>query len=241
MRLLHASFLVSSGVLAMVLPAQTPLTIVNNSFPTGTVGQLYAQALSATGGTQPYAWSAFGQIPPGLIVNTSGILIGTPKTGGTFTFTLTVTDASQTAVSKSLSIIISGGGSTPLTVATTALPDGAVGQSYSQTLAANGGSPPYQWLAGTGFPAFLTLNAATGVVSGTLTTAGTFSLAVQVTDSVGTVATGTLSLNVNSAPLTITTVPPISSGTVGVAYLQTFQASGGTSPYTWAIASGEPG
>lgn len=64
MRILEASFLVSSTLLATVLSAQSPLAIVNNSFPTGAVGQVYAQALGATGGIQPYVWSATGQIPP---------------------------------------------------------------------------------------------------------------------------------------------------------------------------------
>ena len=161
-----------------MLSAQSPLTIVNSSFPTGAVGQSYAQALSATGGTQPYTWSATGQIPPGLVVNSVGTISGTPTIGGTYTFTLIVVDARQTTASKALSIVISGPGPAPLTVTTTTLPSGAVGQSYSQTLAATGGTPPYQWAAGTGFPAFLTLDAATGTISGTPTAAGTFSFPV---------------------------------------------------------------
>src|SRR5215472_5180110 len=38
--------------------------------------------------------------------------------------------------------------------------------------------------------------------------------------------------------LTITTVAPLFSGTVGVGYSQTFQATGGTQPYSWSITSG---
>src|ERR1035441_8096870 len=72
MRFPYVSFLVSATLLATVLSAQNPLTIVNSSFPPGAVGQQYAQALSATGGTQPYTWSAAGQIPPGLVVNSVG-------------------------------------------------------------------------------------------------------------------------------------------------------------------------
>src|ERR1035441_1049318 len=136
MRFLHVSFLVSATLLSTVLSAQNPLTIVNNSFPVGAVGQGYAQALSATGGKQPYTWSATGQIPPGLVLNSVGTISGTPRTGGTYAFALKVADANNASVSKALSIVITGPGPTPLTVTTTTLPSGTVGQSYSQTLAA---------------------------------------------------------------------------------------------------------
>lgn len=40
------------------------------------------------------------------------------------------------------------------------------------------------------------------------------------------------------APPTITTTSPLPSGTTGTAYSQTLAASGGATPYTWALASG---
>src|SRR5260370_25255507 len=144
MRILQASFLVSSTLLATVLSAQSPRTIVNNRFPTGAVGQVYAQALGATGGIQPYVWSETGQFPPGLSVNSVGTISGTPTVGGTYAFTLTVVDARQTSVSKALSIIITGPGSALLTVTTTTLPPGNLSQSYSQPLTTTRGAPPYQ-------------------------------------------------------------------------------------------------
>ena len=174
MRCFHVSLLLSATFLATVSSAQNPLTILNNGFPIGAVGQSYAQALSASGGTQPYSWSATGQIPPGLVVNSVGTISGTPRTGGTYSFTLTVVDLRQATASKALSIVISGPGPAALTVTTTTLPAGAVGQSYSQTLTATGGTPPYRWSAGTGFPTFLTLDAASGTISGTPTASGVY-------------------------------------------------------------------
>src|ERR1035437_926223 len=241
MRFLHVSFLVSATLLSTVLSAQNPLTIVNNSFPVGAVGQGYAQAPSATGGIQPYTWSATGQIPPGLVLNSVGTISGTPRSGGTYAFTLIVVDARQTSVSKPFSILITGSGLTPVTVTTTTLPSSTVGQSYSQTLTATGGTPPYQWAVGTGFPTILTLDAATDTISGTPTTAETFSFLVQETDSAKAPATATVSLTTNNPPLNIATLAPIFSGTVGVPYVQTFRASGGNPPYTWTIISGNPG
>jgi len=241
MRFLHVLFLVSATLLSTMLSAQSPLTIVNNSFPVGAVGQGYAQALSATGGIQPYTWSATGQLPPGLVVNSFGTISGTPRTGGSWAFFLIVVDARQTSVSKGLSIVITGPGAAPLTITTTTLPSGTVGQNYSQTLAATGGTSPYQWAVGAGFPTFLTLDAAKGTVSGTPTAAGTFSFLIQVTDSAKASSTGTVSLTIRNPPLNITTLAPIFSGTTGVPYVQAFRASGGNPPYFWAIVSGNPG
>lgn len=89
---------------------------------------------------------------------------------------------------------------TPLTITTTSLPSGTVGRSYSATLAAVGGAAPYSWsvLSGT-LPGGLSLDSTTGVISGTLQTAGTSELTIEVTDSTTpTPETATSSLSIVS-------------------------------------------
>ena len=226
------------------LSAQVPLNITNTTatFPFGKVGTAYAQGLQATGGTLPYTWSvADGQVPPGLVVSSVGALTGTPTVPGTFTFTLRVVDARQVFATRSVSVTITGSGGPTVSVTTKALPAGTAGTPYSQTLTATGGTVPYTWTVGQGFPAFLALNQNTGVVSGTPTASGNFSFPVQVTDASRSTASGTVTLTITASPVTITTVPPIFNGTVGVAYVQSFHAAGGTPPYTWSIASGSTG
>lgn len=230
------------ALFASSVAAQSQPVIINNTFPPGNVGQSYSQALVATGGIAPYRWSVNGPLPTGLLLNSVGTIAGTPTVGGTFLFVLTVTDAQQASNSKQFSIVIAGGTSgSRLTVSTTSLPNGVVGASYSQTFAATGGTQPYRWAVGQGFPNFLTLDAVTGTISGTPAAPGTFSFPVQVSDSINATATVTLTLTVDPAPLTITTLPPIFSGTVGIAYVQTFRATGGAPPYTWSITSGSTG
>src|SRR5690606_4401597 len=64
------------------------------------------------------------------------------------------------------------------------LPVGSVGVPYTAALAAAGGTAPYSWTA-VGLPEGLSLDAASGQITGTPTTAGTADVAVTVLDAHG--------------------------------------------------------
>ena len=87
------------------------LTITTAAMAGGTIGTAYGQTISATGGTPPYAWSlASGSLPPGLALSpSSGAVVGTPATAGTYSFTVRVTNNVAATTTKALSIVISGG------------------------------------------------------------------------------------------------------------------------------------
>jgi GH18 family chitinase/aryl-phospho-beta-D-glucosidase BglC (GH1 family)/predicted carbohydrate-binding protein with CBM5 and CBM33 domain len=105
-----------------------------------------------------------------------------------------------------------------LSVSTLALNSVTVGTATSQTLAASGGTTPYNWSVTTGtLPEGLTLSSA-GVLSGTPTMAGTASFTVQVKDSVAAVATRDLALTVasSSTPVTPPVTPPVTLPTLAV-------------------------
>ena len=131
----------------------------------------------------------------------------------------------------------------PLTVTTSVLPGGTVGAAYNQTLAATGGIPGYVWSLNPGsnpLPVGLSLNP-TGVISGTTTTVGMTTIMVRVTDSEAGTATGQLSLTISPTgvvPVSITSLSPLSAGTVGTAYSMTLVASGGTGALSWTVSSG---
>ncbi len=218
-----------------------PVTVSTTSLPNGEVGVGYSATLAATGGTPPYSsWTvSSGTLPAGLsLAASTGVISGTPSTGGTSSFSVTVKDsAGNTSPAQPLSIIVASG----LTITTTSLPNGTVGVGYNQTLSAAGGTPPYSsWTVNSGaLPSGLSLNSSSGVISGTpAANIGTFSFSVTVQDSThATSPAQPLSITiVNSVTITTTS---LSNATVGVAYAQTLAASGGTPPYSsWTVSSG---
>ncbi|MCW2528427.1 MAG: hypothetical protein JWM76_3287 [Pseudonocardiales bacterium] len=130
----------------------------------------------------------------------------------------------------------SAGAVTPLSVSTTTLVNGAVGSAYSTTLSATGGTKPYRWkLVGGGVPNGLTLSS-TGVISGTPTLNGKWSLSPGVVDGSGHTASRALTLKI-TVPIAINTTA-LPNGLLGTAYSSTLVASGGTAPYTWKLAAG---
>jgi hypothetical protein len=68
------------------------------------VNNFFSTSFTASGGTAPYSWS--GQVPPGLTLRSSGLLLGAPTVKGTPTFTVTVTDAAGTSATGTFSLTV---------------------------------------------------------------------------------------------------------------------------------------
>jgi large repetitive protein len=175
----HAyAVLTSSNVNAPVWPAFT--------FGNGVVGIAYSQSFDLAPAAPATTYTTVsGSLPTGLsLSNISadiGRISGTPTVAGTFTFTLRATNAYGTADQAFSITIVSAA---VVFVVDAVLPPGVIGTAYSQTLTGEGGSGPYTFAVTSGaLPGGLSLNSSTGVISGTPTTAATFSFTVTATDS----------------------------------------------------------
>jgi hypothetical protein len=198
----------------------SPLQITAATLPSGQQGIAYSSSITATGGKTAYSFSvASGSLSSGLTLATSGALSGTPRESGTFTFTAKLTDATGAAVSQIYTLVLTAAAA--LTLNTTTLLEGSLGINYTATVSASGGVPPRTFSVSATLPPGLSLNSATGVISGIPTTAGLTNVTFSVSDySYPTAQTTSVTL-----PLRIWNTPSKpgdcdSSGTVTIAEVQ---------------------
>jgi Putative Ig domain len=172
----------------------------------GAIGVPYQQVLIASGGQTPYTWTLTnGTLPPGLSLQSNGIVSGTPTLVSgviyptTYNFSATVTD-SQTPIPAYNTLATSVVINPALTFPPATLPPGLVGSNYSSSVSASGGIVPYTYNIVFGsLPDGLTLTGSgtgAGNISGTATTAGTFTFTVQATDAVSETATEAFTITI---------------------------------------------
>jgi hypothetical protein len=207
-----------------------PLIITTGPFGSMQVGAAVNTTFGAKGGVPPYTFSSAGTLPPGTQF-TAGTLAGTLTTAGSYSFTVTVTDSTQTTASQGYTMVVTG---TALTITTTSpLPAGQVGVQYPGVqFQAAGGSGTYTWSAD-GTPPGLSLSS-TGALSGTPTKAGTFTIPVTVIDSNKATASGSFSITISGITITTASLP---SGVVGTAYGGSMAATGGIGTLTWSASN----
>jgi len=154
--------------------------------PLGRVGEAYKAKLPIAGGTPPTRAVVAGatKLPDGISLAADGTLSGTPRAAGTTKLEVELSDAAGAKVNAATELRI-----LPRPEITTAsLPEAILGQTYRAQLAAVGFTGPLRWQIAT-LPAGLG-GSADGVISGTPTATGTFTVNAQVSD--GTVSANRL-------------------------------------------------
>jgi hypothetical protein len=214
------------------------ITLSPTTVASGTAGAAYSQTITATGGTGPYSYAvSAGALPSGITLSPAGLLSGTLNSGTVANFTIRATDANGCSGIQAYTLTPI---CPPISITPATATQGLINTAYTQTLSASGGTAPYgAWTVTAGaLPTGLTLNAATGVISGTptVTASPATSITVRTTDAYGCQGSQVISLKI--CPLVTLSPTSLAAATVGTAYSQTISGSGGTSPYTFSLSSG---
>jgi hypothetical protein len=198
-------------------------TVSLPALPNATAGNAYSQSAAATpAGTYTYSLTQ-GSLPSGLTLNAqSGLLSGMPTVTGTYNFTIKAQAGSGCSTTRAYAFVVN---CPTVTITPVSLPAGSTGTSYSQALAAAPSSGNYTFAVTTGsLPAGLSLNPATGVLSGTPTASGTFNFTVTATGFGSCTGSKAYSVTIGGGCPAIT-LPDLPNGTIGQMYSQSVTAS----------------
>jgi hypothetical protein len=156
--------------------------VINSSLTaTGVVSTAFNYQITAT--NSPTSYGASG-LPSGLSVNTyTGLISGTPTGSGSFNVTISAANSSGTGMATlSLSInavtVLS-----PPAITSFLSASGTVSRSFSYQITATNSPTSF---GASGLPSGLSINTATGAISGTPSVAGTYSVGLSASNSRGT-------------------------------------------------------
>jgi hypothetical protein len=201
-------------------------------------------------------WSvSSGNFPPGLTLATdSGLISGTPTQAGNFTFFITVEypvlanpPCTGGSSDKQHTIPINPGvpPKPKLTIGPETTTPATVGAAYSLPMTANLPDAKAWSINAGALPPGLTIGASNGMISGTPTSAGTYSFTVLAVIDASTSDTKSLSITVRQ-PLAVAAAAPFQSESgiarteVGVKFASTLLPTGGLAPYTSTLAGNLP-
>ena len=168
-------------------PHRTPrgvkpvVTVDNPGGQTGTAGVAISKLQITASDSASEALTYSATLPPGLAIAATGLITGTPKTAGTYTATVTATDTSGHRGHVTFTWTI---GSTVLTCNNPGDQIGTVEDAVSSPITCTD-SASLALTYSAILPPGLAINTASGLITGTPTTAGTYTATVTATDTSG--------------------------------------------------------
>lgn len=217
----------TATLLLTIQPAPgNPPNITSPATATGQVGTAFNYQITAT--NSPTSFNA-SPLPAGLSINTSnGRITGTPTTAtsGPLSVTLRATNAFGTDTAT-LALTIQGN---PPNITSPATASGQVGTAFSYQITATNSPSSF---AATGLPAGLSINTVSGLISGTPSVSGSFSVMLQATNPHGS-DSQTLSLTIQPAGAAPVITSALSAtGQVTIAF--SYQITATNSPTSYSV------
>jgi uncharacterized repeat protein (TIGR02543 family) len=233
------------AVFTYYAPVSAATAITSKAIEVGVAVTSFIPVTSA-GGKSPITYSISPSLPASLSFNTStGAITGTLIAAlVSTTYTVTASDSSMVVATSSSTFtltgnlaLVAGGTSTPVTMTA-----GVASTPFTPVTTSNGVSP-VTYSVSPSLPAGLTLNPATGEITGTPTSAsisGTYT--VTATDAAGGSSHADFTLEVLPAPLVTTTAVTTTSLTQNSAITSftPVTVAGGTAPLTYSISPALP-
>jgi hypothetical protein len=168
------------------------ITVSPGTLAVGTAGVAFSTTqFTETGGVGSITFGETGTLPTGMNLTSAGVLSGTPLETGTFPITVTATDSNGCTGSTGLSLVVD---CPVISVSPATVPAGVEYEPYEAQFAQTGGVGAITFTTSSPLPTGFTLSAV-GLLSGTPTASGTFSVQVTATDSNGCPGMTTVSLN----------------------------------------------
>ena len=217
-----------TGMATLVITVVPPAPVINSTLSaSGTTGSVFSYQITAT--NSPTSYGATG-LPAGLTVDSAtGVISGTPSSTGTSNVTISATNAGGTGTATLVVTVVP-----PTPVISSVLSvSGTVDVPFSYQIVASNSPTSY---GATGLPAGLTINSATGVLSGIPSVTGTSNVTISASNAGGT---GTASLTISIASYPDTNLAPSgtpSASTVQAGNLITY-ANDGSATTRWAASS----
>jgi large repetitive protein len=232
------------------IPIDPGLAIANATAKPATVGQPYSDTLTAKrlvsvspvtmGADVSVAWSVeSGGLPPGMTLSADGLLAGTPTAKGSYQFVVKADlQNGSPSATHAYTLVVTQTMTVESPLGSHDRPTGEVGVHLDKSFTATGGSGTYTWSLSSGaLPAGVALDAASGTISGTPLSAGSYQFVVSATDRDGLVASTTAAMRV-AAKLAVKT-PHLRAARVARAYRARLAAQGGVQPLTWRVVRGK--
>ncbi len=225
---------------------EPPQKLVNNSTASATSIKLGASVtlnFAASGGTTPYYFAVYykktGMSGYSLTkdYDTARSYVFTPKSAADYSFKIRVMDTAGTTVDKYITVKVINSLVNKSTISSETV---QLGKTVTITGAASGGTTPYQYALSfrrygtssfTQYKGFST----TKTITFKPAVKTTYVLRSSIKDSSGKVATKDFTVKVTPAPLVNNSKAAASAITLGKTVKITFAASGGTTPYKYAL------